>query len=576
MAHSSPTDASTIAANLSDFDYIVNPGPKAAVTGLKAAVSTDNAIVTETMLRVLREGGNAVDAGVAGCLVQAAVEPFMTNYTGTVTFLYYEAKTGRYHQLDSSGFMPSGLAPFKPVPPQPTGYAAMPPSACIPGFMPGLKAIHERFATRPWAELCADAIRWAEDGHPVSSFEYYVNTWGADFTTFFPEGRAFYRPDGHFTPVGHRFRPPGMAETLRHVAEHGPDHMITGDWAKAFVAKANDMGWKITLEHMTETAPRWLEPLRFQHRDHEIVSLNVPQQQGAYIALVLGVLRELDLRSVAPQSADHYYYLAHALRLAQIHSGFITDTTVADAAVDVIASPEHHKHLARLIKGLKPKVDLTEHARMVGGPGMVGGLSLYGGLGKPTRGRSDTKQPTGSCELSIVDAEGNWVQMMNTLQSGGIPGMVVEGVPMVGTHATFGGLTSAIDGRLFKGARLRQCIGNTFVLKDGKPVYSLGSPGNVHCTVPQVLAYLLEFGYAPSEAVAAPRILPMGEDSSLVLEDRLSDETIDGLAALGLNVKVSEAWDFHMGSFAMCYRDEKGLIGAIADPRRCAVADGLR
>jgi len=574
MANSSPTDRAAIAANLADFDYIVNPGPRQPVTGLKAAVSSDNAVVTKVMLQVLKDGGNAVDAGIAGCLVQAAIEPFMTNHSGTVTFLFYDAKTGQFHQLDSAGYFPSGLAPFKPIPPQPSGYAAYPPSACIPGFMPGLKALHERFATRPWKALCAPAVKWAEEGYPVSSFAYYVNAWGADFTTYFPEGRAFYRPDGHFTPVGHRHTPPGMAHTLRKVAEHGPDYMITGDWAKAFVAKGNDMGWKVTLEHMAETPPRWVEPFRFRHRDYEVVSLGVPQQQGAYLAVALGILRELDLRNVKPESAEHYFYLAHALRLAQIHCGFLTDSVVADAALDVFTDPEHHKRLAKLILGLKPKVDLSEHVKLATGVSPAGGI--YGGAGKPTRGNSDSKQPTGSCELSIVDAGGNWVQMMNTLQSGGIPGMVVEGIPMVGSHATFGGLTTSIDGRIYKGSRLRLPIGNTFVLKDGKPILSLGSPGNVHCTVPQVLAYLLEFDYAPNDAVAAPRILAMGEDSSVLLEDRVSDATQDGLAALGVPIKVSEAWDDHMGSFAVCYREKDGSIATVADPRRCAVADGLR
>src|ERR1700730_11095865 len=96
--------------------YIVNPGPKTPVTGLKAAVTTDSAIVTETMLKVLQNGGNAADAGIAGALVQAAVEPFMTNHAGLITFLYYEAKTGQVHQLDSLGGYPSGLSPFKPIP----------------------------------------------------------------------------------------------------------------------------------------------------------------------------------------------------------------------------------------------------------------------------------------------------------------------------------------------------------------------------------------------------------------------------------------------------------------------------
>src|ERR1700722_9421840 len=119
--------------------YIVNPGPKIPVTGLRAAVTTDSAIVTETMLEVLANGGNAADAGVAGALVQAAVEPFMTNHAGLVTFLYYEAKSGRIHQLDSQGAFPSGLWPFKPVPSTVGAYAVPQPSGIIPGFMPGLK-----------------------------------------------------------------------------------------------------------------------------------------------------------------------------------------------------------------------------------------------------------------------------------------------------------------------------------------------------------------------------------------------------------------------------------------------------
>ncbi len=146
--------------------YIVDPGPRAPVTGLKAAVTTDSAIVTETMVKVLAAGGGAVDAGIAGAMVQAAVEPFMTNHAGLVTFLYYEAGTGRTYQLDSLGAHPSGLAPFRPVPPSVGSYAFMPPSGIIPGFMPGLKAIHARFGTRPWAALCEDAVAWPSGDTP--------------------------------------------------------------------------------------------------------------------------------------------------------------------------------------------------------------------------------------------------------------------------------------------------------------------------------------------------------------------------------------------------------------------------
>ncbi len=558
--------------------YVVNPGPKTPVSGLKAAVTTDSAIVTETMVKVLKEGGNAADAGIAGCLVQAAVEPFMTNHAGLVTFLYYEARTGRIHQLDSQGTFPSGLPPFRPIPAGNGPYSAGPPSAIIPGFMPGLKAIHERFATRPWARLCDDAIAWAERGHPVSTFEFGVNIFGEKFVTYFPEGRDFYQPNGYFPNVGDVFIPKGLARTLQGVANEGPDYMTTGPWGQKFVNVANGMGWKISLDHMTETPPRWVEPLRFDHHEYEVVSLGPPQAQGLYLSIVMGVLRHLGIRDIKPGSAEHWWALGNALRQGSRHWEFAQDDTIYDVPRDELLDDAYHAHLARLIRKSRPKVDLSEHIRLAGD--VVGGdvmSAFLGTAGKPRRAKSEQDQPSGSCELAVVDAQGNWVQMMNTLQGSGIPGMVIDGVPMVGSHATFGALTSPMDGTLVKNAKLRCIIGNTMVLKGGRPVLSAGSPGNVHCTVPQVLTYALDFKLDPYASVDAPRMLSMTESRSVTIEDRLGPGVVEDLYKLGVRVNVTPSYDYHMGSFSVIARDESsGLYTAVADPRRCAVADGIR
>jgi gamma-glutamyltranspeptidase/glutathione hydrolase len=559
--------------------YIVNPGPKTPVQGLSAAVTTDSAIVTETMLKVLKSGGNAADAGIAGALVQAAVEPFMTNHAGLITFLYYEAKTGQIHQLDSLGGHPSGLPPFKPIPQSPGSYAAYAPSAIIPGFMPGLKEIHRRFATRPWAELCADALAWAESGHPVSTFEYGVNLFGEKFITYFPEGRDFFQPKGMFPNVGDVFAPPGMAATLCEVAKHGPDYMITGPWAEKFVAKANEMGWKITLDHMTETPPRWVEPIRFTHHEYEVVSLGPPQAQGIYLAIVLGVLKHLGIREMKPGSADHWWAMGHALRQGARHWEYVQDDAIYGVPRAELLDDDYHAHLAKLIRKSRPKVDLSEHIRLAGDAAGGGDFlsSIAGAAGKPRTAKYLTEQPTGSCELAVVDAQGNWVQMMDTLQGSGIPGMVIGGVPMVGSHATFGALQSAMDATLVKGAKQRCIIGNTMVLKNGRPVFSAGSPGNVHCTVPQVLTYALDFKFDPYAAVDAPRMLPMSEARGIVVEDRLGPGVLEDLYKLGVRVSVYSGYDYHMGSFSVIARDEvTGKYTAVADPRRCAVADGIR
>lgn len=558
--------------------YIVNPGPKKPVTGLKAAVTSDNSIVTETIMKVLNSGGNAADAVIAGAMVQAAVEPFMTNHAGLVTMLHYEAKTGKTYQLDSLGGHPSGLSPFKPVPPGLGSYSVQPPSAIIPGFMPGLKQIHAKFATMDWAELCADAVRWAETGHEVSTFEYGVNVFGEKFITYFPEGRDFYQPNGYFPNVGDIFTPPGMAETLRGVRDQGPDYMITGPWAEKFVAKGNDLGWKVTLDHMTETPPRWVEPLRFTYNEYEILFLGPPQAQGFFSSVALGVLKHLGIRDMEPGSAEYIWAMGHALRQGQRHWEYARDDQVYNVPCAETLDDDYHKHLAKLIRGSRPKVDMTDHIRLSGdGNGMGDMLSAFAGpSGKPRLVSNDEKQPSGSCEIAVVDGEGNWCQFMDTLQGSGIPGQVVGGIPMVGSHATFGALQSPMDTVLIKGAKARCIIGNTLVLKDGKPVFSAGSPGNIHCTLPQVLVHLLDFKLAPYSAVDAPRMMPMNEGQLVVIEDRLAPGVVEDLHKLGVRVGALSAYDYHMGSFSVIARDEASdTLTAIADPRRCAVADGI-
>jgi len=303
----------------------------------------------------MHDGGNAVDASITGCLVQATVQQEMTNHTGTVTFLYYEAATGKTYQLDAGGLLVSDLAPFRPIPPGTGVYASGvgAPCACIPGFMPGLKAMHERFGTKPWAELCQPAIHWATKGHEVNSFELMVLAQSYEFFLYSESGRKHFAPNGFLPEVGQRLPKPELATALRHLADEGPDYFITG------------------------------------------------------------------------------------------------------------------------------------------------------------------------------------------------------------------------------GGRMRSVLGHTFVLRDGKPWISLGTPGNVDCTMPQVLTNLLDFGMDPYAAIDAPRLLPLEDDYTLPMESRLPSDTVAGMAKLGIRIKPHPEYDWHMGSFQMSWRDDNGTLHSTTDPRRAGKAAGF-
>ncbi len=546
------------------------PGPKPVARGLRAVASSSHPIVTETMLAVMRAGGNAVDAAIAGCMVQPVVQPEMTNHTGTVTFLYWEAKTGKAYQLESAGTLVPGLAPFRPLPAVGgLSTAPTPPCACVPGFMPGMKAIHQRFATRKWADLCEPAVRWATDGAPVHTFQYGVLEEERPSNTYFPSGRDFFLPGGFTPAVGETFRSAALAETMRRVQKEGPDDFITGEWARRFVAEGNRLGWPVKLEHLAASLGRWIEPLRWKHRGHEVLQLAPPERVGVFSAMVLGILEALDTRAAGPvsRSADGLYAMASALRWAEFELGYLHDPEVFDCPVDVWLSPDHHRAIARIIGGSRPRTDLTEHLRVTAGNPALAAVGL------PTAAARKNLPVTGSCELSIVDPDGNWVQMMNTLQSGGIPGVVIDGVPMVGSHAS-ADMSASIAGWFAGGARLRLPIGNTIVLRDGKPWLSLGTPGNVHVTIPQVLSYILDHGMSPEEAVDAPRMLPIRNDYVVEVESRLPEPVVAGVAKLGVQVAPLSPYDWHMGSFQLSWRDEKGL-NSLSDPRRAGRADGF-
>lgn len=342
-------------------------GPKQVVKNKSSVCSSSHPLVTQTMIDVLRGGGNAVDAATAGALMSATVEPHMSNHGGSVIMLYWDARTSKAYQLESTGSLPSGLAPFRPLPAGLGGFSAPPgrPSmaACIPGFVPGLAAAHGRFGTKPWADLCQNAIRWAEEGHPVSSFEFSQLSFDAPYTTYFPSGRELFTPTGFLPQAGERFRNPKLAVTLKNLAADGPEYFTKGDWAKHFVAEANRLGWKIKLENMSAVPPRWVDPLRYRFRDSEIVQLNLPERTGVLSAMFLGVMEQLGIGSLGhyAQSPETLYYMAHALRWVNWEIGMLQDPELFDAPVDLFLSKEKHKLIADTIRRTKPKIDLTEH-----------------------------------------------------------------------------------------------------------------------------------------------------------------------------------------------------------------------
>jgi gamma-glutamyltranspeptidase/glutathione hydrolase len=538
-------------------------GQKRVAIGEKAMASSSHPAVTAVMLDVMRAGGNAVDAAVAGSLVQPVYEVHMTNHAGTVAFLYWDASSGRSYFMDACAELPRELGPFTPNP-----YSSS-SAACIPGFIPGLADMLEKFGSKTWSELCEPAVKAARDGIIVTPWQYGYLHQTLNYRTYYPSGRDFFTPDGFLTTAGETWKTPALARTLERLMVEGPEYFTKGGWAKRFVEEGNNLGWEVRLEDVASYEPEWLQPLSFEHGDDTIIGMPPPQRGGLYTALIMGILSCFNLRERGhyTESAESLKLIAWALARAHGERGLMHDPEFYNIPVDVLLSKEYHKQLAALYPGVKPKIDLSPWMRL-----NLSKSVLHAGLGGQDR------RPHDSCELSVVDPQGNWVQMMNTGNGGGIPGLVVDGVECGGTVVSTGDVTGT--GRfgvvVEPGARTRHAIASTLLLRDGSPWLGVGSPGDCIFTVPETLVNILEYGLDPYSAVDAPRFWPLGEDGSLEIENRIPQAVVDGLLRLGVVVRPAGTYDWRMGSMQMVYRNlETGGLGGVADPRRLGVAEGF-
>jgi len=541
------------------LENLPNQGPKQVSKAKNGMVSTSHPQITKMMVDVLKDGGNAVDAAIVGSLAGPVYEPHMTTNSGTVSFLYWDASSEKSYFMDAAPTLPKNLRPFNPFPDNTRA------AASIPGSIPGLKAMAERFGTKKWSYYAQPAIKAAEEGHTVTAFEYallYGGTGGFSSTlggrTYFPSGREHFTPNGFQVPVGELWRRPDLARTLKKIAEEGPDYCIKGKWAEHLVEAGNSIGWNITLEDIVSYKPIWLDPLKFSYKDHELLGIPPPQRGGYYSGFTLGVLEEFDLKKMGhyTESAESLALIAWVLRRAHFEKDFIHDLEYYNVPIKTLLSKEYLKLIAKIWNESRPKTDLSNYLRLTHSEALLS-------AGLP----SFPKKVHDSCELSIVDKDGNWVEMMET-GGGGIPGVVIDGVP----GSSIGWERYAV---VEPGGRTQHAIANTFVLHEGKPWMAIGSPGDCIFTVPEVLLNILEYDMDPKTAADMPRFWPMADDNSIEVENRISPTVVKGLQERGILIRSLGTYHWPMGSMQIVWHDIKsGLYNGVADPRRLGKAEG--
>jgi len=491
---------------------------RSAVLARNGMVATSQPLAAQAGLRILQQGGNAVDAAVATAAVLAVVEPMMTGPGGDMFAIVSTAK-GELAGINGSGFSPAAanIEFFRQRKLQQIPIRG-PFSVSIPGAVDGWATLLDKYGTLGFAEVLAPAIEYAENGFPVS--EIVASDWSSPLNeALFADkefARAYYQ-DGKPPAHGDVFVNKPLAETLRKIATGGRDAFYKGDIARRIVERLNKLGWPVTMDDLARQHSDWVEPISTTYKGYRLYELP-PNGQGMAALEMLNILEADDLRSLGHNSADYLHLLIEAKRLAFADlDAWLADPERARLPVERIISKEYGREQRKRIDRGRAAKDVK-----TGVDERVEFLTRNG----------DTVY------LTVVDKDRNVVSFINSIFWQFGSGVVVPdtGIILQNRGALFS-LDPEHPNRVEPRKRPFHTIIPAMVFRDGKPWMSFGVMGGDmqpqgHV---QVLLNMLEFGMNVQDAADAPRFRHSPVDG-LALESGIDTTAITELTRRGHTV----------------------------------------
>ena len=531
---------------------------RSAVLARGGMAATSQPLATAAALRVLQSGGNAIDAAIAANAVLGVVEPMSCGIGGDLFAIVWDAKSKKLHGLNASGRAP-GSATIDLF--RSKGLAQIPESGplswSVPGCVDGWDQLRTRFGSKPWADLLAPAIAYAEDGFPVS--EIIADSWRASAPRLakVPTSAACFLPGGRSPKLGEVFRNPGLARSLRAIAGNGRDAFYRGEMAGAMVAYSKSAGGLFDLKDFESHTSTWVEPVSTNYRGYDVWELP-PNGQGIAVLQMLNLLEPHDLKSLGAQSAGSLHLLIEAKKLAyEDRARYYADPEFARVPVaELISKP----YAARRGKLIDPTLANE----------------------RPTSG--DPK-PADTIYMTVADKDGNAVSLIqsnfNGFGSDHVPGDL--GFPLQNRGCLFA-LDPAHANRLEPHKRPFHTIIPGFVTKDGKPWLSFGLMGGDmqaqgHA---QVLVNMIDYGMDVQSAGDAARFYHSGsskptgslakDGGTVALESGIGPEVRRALEAKGH--RIANAPGSFGGYQAIRIDTENGVLIGGSDPRKDGGAMG--
>ncbi len=518
------------------------------VTGRHGIVTSLHPLASMAGMKILLQGGNAFDAAVATAMAVAVVDPKNSTIGGQGFATVYVAAEKRVRALNFFGPSP-GLATVEAVKGRDYSHGYLSP--VVPSCLAGYAALHQAYGRLRWREVVQPALELAEQGFAVTEdFAGVVALMKPEMD--FPSTQAVFFPGGRAPRVGELFRQPDLARTLQRVGEEGASVFYQGDIARRIGAFFERNGGLLRYEDLAGYKPQWVEPLSINYRGYDIYT-TPPNSSGVALLLQLNILKGYDLKALGHNTPDYLNLIAEVQRLGiSDRNRYVADPEAIAIPVSRLLSEEYAASRRQLIK--------LGHA--------MAAMPPANPAAKPER--------SNTTHLTVVDGEGNMVSLTQTLGAWFGSGVVAADTGVVFSNQMRHLHTLADSpSQLGPGRRPRSNQSPVIVLKDGEPVFAVGTPGTegIWQRLVQVLLNLIDFRMDMQQAVSAPRILHGGpsrftmDPPPLVsAEDRLPTAVTDELRARGYTVSLIPDDE---GSVNGIQRDPAtGLLFGGADPRR--------
>jgi gamma-glutamyltranspeptidase/glutathione hydrolase len=529
-----------------------------SASGPHGAVATDQRLASETGLRILREGGNAVDAAVAIGYTLAVTYPSAGNIGGG-GFMLVRMAGGASHFIDFRETAPGAATPNMYLDasgafvPERSSVGAL--SAGVPGTVAGLEYARARYGTLPRHELMRDAIRDAGRGFVLSEADAAVLARSRDALREFPATAAIFAPGGATPRAGSLLRQPDLARTLRRIDAAGAAGFYTGDVARELARSVRAAHGIITTADLAAYRAVAREPLTCRYRGARIVTAPLPSSGGVTMCEVFGILSH-DAPSQPPRDFANAHLEIEAERRAfRDRNTWLGDPAFVTSRVEALLDPAY---LARERATIAPE-------RATRSNGLASAL--------------ETHEGHNTTNYSVVDAAGNAVDVTYTINdwfgSGFVAGRTgvllndeMDDFTSKPGVANMMGLVQGKANAIAPGKRPLSSMSPTIVVDPARGyelvVGAAGGP-RIITTVIDAIRDVVDFGGDANAALAAPRLHMQWLPDVVYAESRTFDPaTVARLRAAGYAVELGPA-----GSVANAVEIRRnGSRTAAHDPRR--------